>query len=163
MNALKGKVAIVTGASPGIGRATALLFAIEGAKVVVTARRRPELRTLVDEISALGGDAIAVDGDVRSEAHAKSLVDIAIERYGALDIAFNNAGTLGPIRNTPEVSLREWNDTLETNLTSAFLAAKYQLPALTKRGGSVIFTSTFVGYASGFAGAPHTRRVKRES
>jgi hypothetical protein len=95
MGRLSNKVAIVTGASAGIGWATAKLFAAEGAKVVVGARREAELKTLVAEIEAAGGKAVALAGDVRSEAYAKALVALAVERFGRLDVAFNNAGTLG--------------------------------------------------------------------
>lgn len=95
MTRLNNKVAIVTGASSGIGRATARLFAAEGAKVVVGARRQAELDSLVAEIEALGGTAVAIAGDVRSEDYHKLLVATAVERFGKLDIAFNNAGTLG--------------------------------------------------------------------
>ncbi len=154
MNALAGKVAIVTGASSGIGRATARLFAREGARVVVGARRRVELEALVAEIAADGGEAIALDGDVRDEAFAAALVDAAARRFGGLDVAFNNAGTLGALGPTPELSLAQWRETLDTNLTAAFLGAKHQIPELIARGGgSLIFTSTFVGYTVGFAGA----------
>ncbi|HZP85804.1 MAG TPA: SDR family oxidoreductase [Burkholderiales bacterium] len=153
MKRLQGKVAIITGASSGIGRATAVLFAQEGAKVVVAARRKSELNALVDEIASDGGQAVAVPGDVCSEAFAQTLVDAAIERFGRLDIAFNNAGTLGEMGPTAAVSLTGWTHTLETNLTSAFLGAKYQAPAMLKnKGGSIIFTATFVGYTIGFPG-----------
>jgi NAD(P)-dependent dehydrogenase (short-subunit alcohol dehydrogenase family) len=91
MSALAGKVAIVTGASSGIGYAAAKLFAQEGAKVVATARRRAELDRLVDKIDEAGGRAIAVPGDVRDENLAMLLVDTATRRFGGLDIAFNNA------------------------------------------------------------------------
>jgi len=92
---LKGKVAIVTGASSGIGRASAKLFARAGAKVVVAARRKAELESLVREIADQGGDAFALAGDVSDEAFAKELVERAEQSYGRLDVAFNNAGTLG--------------------------------------------------------------------
>ena len=91
---LSDKVAIVTGASSGIGRVTAKLFAAEGAKVVVGARRESELASLVDEIKASGGTAVSLAGDVRSEDYAKALVALAVKAFGRLDIAFNNAGTL---------------------------------------------------------------------
>ncbi|TIM94827.1 MAG: SDR family NAD(P)-dependent oxidoreductase, partial [Mesorhizobium sp.] len=91
MLVLTNKIAIVTGASSGIGRATAKLFAEEGAKVVVAARRQAELDALVAEIEEADGTAIALAGDVRDEAHAKALVDLAVEKFGGLDIAFNNA------------------------------------------------------------------------
>lgn len=153
MSRLNGKVAIVTGASSGIGRATARLFAAEGAKVVVGARRQAELDTLVADIAAGGGEAVALAGDVRSEDYAKALVALAAERFGRLDIAFNNAGTLGEKGPSTGVSAAGWEDTLATNLTSAFFGAKHQIAQmLTTGGGSVIFTSTFVGYTTAFPG-----------
>lgn len=135
MGSLDGKVAIITGASSGIGYAAATLFAGEGAKVIVTARRRAELDRLVAEITAAGGQAIAVPGDVKDESLAKALVDTATKRFGGLDIAFNNAGSLGEMGPVYDLSLSGWHETLETNLTSAFLGAKYQVPAMIARGG----------------------------
>lgn len=153
MSALLNKVAIVTGASSGIGHATAKLFAAEGARVVVAARRQPELDALVEAIVAAGGQALALAGDVKDEAFAKALVAAAVSRFGGLDIAFNNAGTMGEMGATHQVSLSGWADTIDTNLTSAFLGAKYQIPAMLERGGgSLIFTSSFVGYTVGFPG-----------
>ncbi len=153
MTALADRVAIVTGASSGIGRATALLFAREGACVVVTARRRAELDALVVEIEAAGGRAAAVVGDVKDERLAERLVDVAVDRFGGLDIAFNNAGLTGEVGPVAQLSLEGWRDTLDTNLTSAFLGARYQAPAMIERGGgSIIFTSTFVGYTIGMPG-----------
>lgn len=152
-NAMTKKVAIVTGASSGIGRATAKLFAEAGAKLVVTARRQAELEGLVEEIAAAGGEAVARAGDIRDEALAKALVETAVAHFGGLDVAFNNAGSLGEMGPTPDVSLQGWRDTIDTNLTSAFLAAKYQLPAMLARGaGSLIFTGTFVGHTAGMPG-----------
>lgn len=153
MNRLTSKVAIVTGASSGIGRATAKLFAAEGAKVIVAARRQQELDTLVMEIADQGGIAYAIAGDVRDEAFSQSVVNAALEQFGRLDIAFNNAGTLGEMGETTLVSEAGWTDTLATNLTSAFLGAKHQIPAMLKSGGgSIIFTSTFVGHSFSFPG-----------
>ena len=153
MSRLGGKVAIVTGASSGIGRATAKLFAQEGAKVVVGARREAELAELVREIKAAGGEAVALAGDVQSEQYAKDLVAAAVKQFGRLDIAFNNAGTIGPTGATTEVAEKDWNSAVAVNLTSAFLSAKHQIPAILKQGGgSIIFTSTFVGYSSSFPG-----------
>ena len=150
---LAGKVAIVTGASSGIGRASAKLFAQHGAKVVVAARREAELASLVAEIVADGGEAIAFAGDVQSEEFAKSLVALTVKSFGRLDIAFNNAGIIGEAGPTTEISQQGWNETLAVNLTSAFLGAKYQLPEMVKQGsGSIIFTSTFVGYSAAFPG-----------
>jgi NAD(P)-dependent dehydrogenase (short-subunit alcohol dehydrogenase family) len=153
MNSLTGKVAIVTGASSGIGRATAKLFAREGASLVVAARGQPGLDSLVAEIEAAGGQAVALAGDVRDEQLAKALVDAAMERFGGLDIAVNNAGTLGEMAPVHELSTAGWRETIDINLTSAFLGAKYQVPAMVERGGgSLIFTSTFVGTSVGFPG-----------
>jgi NAD(P)-dependent dehydrogenase (short-subunit alcohol dehydrogenase family) len=150
---LEDRVAIVTGASSGIGRASAKLFAQQGAKVVVAARRRALLDELVAEISASGGHAVAVAGDVGDEVFARELVEVATARFGGVDIALNNAGTIGAYGETTAVSLADWENTLRTNLTSAFLGAKYQLPAMLARGrGSLIFTSTFVGYTAGMPG-----------
>ena len=153
MSALSNKVAIITGASSGIGYATAKLFAREGAKLVVAARREPELDALVEEITQADGHAVALAGDVKDEAFAKALVELAIDRFGGLDVAFNNAGMIGEMGATPDISLSGWEDTIKTNLTSAFLGAKYQLPAMLDRnGGSLIFTSTIVGYTVGLPG-----------
>mgnify|MGYP000014311868 CR=1 FL=1 len=153
MNTLKNKVAIVTGASSGIGNATARLFANEGAAIVVAARRAPELDALVHDINRDGGQALAVAGDVSEESFAEHLVKQTIERFGRLDVAFNNAGILGAMGPVTEMSLAEWDQVIAVNLRSAFLAAKYQLPAMASSGGgSLVFTSTFVGYTAGMPG-----------
>lgn len=153
MARLDNKVAIITGASSGIGRATATLFAAEGAKVVVGARRAAELDSLVTEITAAGGKAVALAGDVRSEDYAKALVALAVEKFGKLDIAFNNAGTLGESGPSTQVSEAGWNEAIGINLTASFLGAKHQIAEMVKQGGgSVIFTSTFVGYSFAFPG-----------
>ena len=153
MQQLSNKVAIITGASSGIGYATSRLFAREGAKVVIAARRQAELDVLVGEIEESGGEAVALAGDVKDETFAKALVEMAIDRFGGLDVGFNNAGSMGEMGPTPDVSLSGWKDTIETNLTSAFLGAKYQIPAMLGRGGgSLIFTSSFVGYTVGMPG-----------
>jgi NAD(P)-dependent dehydrogenase (short-subunit alcohol dehydrogenase family) len=150
---LKDKVAIVTGASSGIGYATAILFAQMGAKVVVSARREAELAELVAAIERKGGQAVSVAGDIRNEDTAVALVRSATERFGGLDIAFNNAGAIPEMGSVPELSTAGWRDTLDINLTGAFLSAKHQIPAMVARGGgSIIFTSTFVGHTVGFPG-----------
>jgi NAD(P)-dependent dehydrogenase (short-subunit alcohol dehydrogenase family) len=153
MPRLQNKVALITGASAGIGRATATLFAAEGAALVLGARRKAELDSLVAEIEAAGGQAVALAGDVRSEDYAAALVDRALTRFGRLDVAFNNAGVLGEAGPSTGVSEAGWNDALAINLTGAFLGAKHQIAAMLKTGGgSVIFTSTFVGHTVGFPG-----------
>ena len=153
MFSLTNKVAIVTGASSGIGRATALLFATHGARVVLAARRESLLAEVAAEIEEDGGAAAVLAGDIRDAGYAKELVDVAEDRFGGLDIGFNNAGWTGEMGETQGVSLEGWNATVDTNLTSAFLAAKHQIPAMLRRGGgSLIFTSTFVGYTAGMPG-----------
>ena len=121
MTRLSGKIALITGASAGIGRATAKLFAAEGAKLVLGARRQAELDSLVAEIEVDGGSAVALAGDVRSEDYNQALVALAVSRFGRLDIAFNNAGTLGEAGPTTGVSETGWSDTIAINLTGAFL------------------------------------------
>lgn len=153
MSVLANKVAIVTGASSGIGRAAAKLFAAEGARLVVVARRREALDSLVSEIEWSGGHAVAIAGDVTDEAIAKAAVDTATSRFGGLDIAFNNAGATGETGPLPALSLEDWRETLDVNLTGAFLGAKHQLPAMLARGGgAMVFTSSFVGFTAGFPG-----------
>lgn len=154
MKLLSDKVAIVTGASSGIGRAAAILFAREGARVIAGARREDALNRLADEIAKSGGEAVALSGDVTSEDYAQALVRCALERYGRLDVAFNNAGMLGSATSAPELSREEWTRIVETNLTSGFLCAKHQLPALLESRGSMIFTSSFVGVTIGMPQTP---------
>lgn len=153
MTRLTNKIAIITGASSGIGRAAALRFVRAGAKVVLSARGRERLEAVAQEIRAEDGSVIAVPGDVGEEAHHKALVEAAMAEFGGLDIAFNNAGTTGPVGPLPELSMADWQDVLAVNLTSGFLAAKHQLPALEARGGgALVYTSTFVGHTAGFPG-----------
>jgi len=153
MAQLSNKVAIITGASSGIGRAAALLFSAEGAAVVLAARRPLELTEVAREIESQGGRVAWLAGDVCDEAYAKALVELAESTFGGLDIAFNNAGGLGPMGPTAELPLDDWEAALRVNLTSAFLGAKYQVPALLRReSGSLVFTSTFVGYTIGMPG-----------
>ena len=148
---LEGKVAIVVGASSGIGRATARLFAREGAKVVLGARREGALADVAATIGVEGGEAAWLAGDVGEESYAAALVALALERFGGLDVSSNHAGTLGPMGDTTAIDAGAWDDAMRTNLTSAFFAAKHQAPAM-RRGGSMAFTSTFVGHTAAFAG-----------
>lgn len=153
MFSLSNKVAIVTGASSGIGHAAARQLARAGARVVVSARRQARLNELVELISAEGGQALAVAGDARDEDLARRLVDAAVERFGGLDIAFNNVGIAGATGPVAEMTLPGWHETIGVNLTSAFLSAKYQVPAMIARGGgSIVFTSSFVGHTVGMPG-----------
>lgn len=153
MDILRDKVAIITGASAGIGEATARLFAREGAALVLAARRRDVLDALVADIVAGGGRAVAMAGDVGEERFAIELVDTATRELGGLDVAFNNAGTMGAMKPAQELTAAEWGEVIATNLTAAFFGAKHQIPAMLARGGgSLIFTSSFVGHTAGMPG-----------
>ncbi|BCP53071.1 short-chain dehydrogenase [Kaistia sp. 32K] len=153
MSMLQDKVAIVTGASAGIGRAVALLLAEQGAAIVLNARGQAGLDAVAATIQASGGKAHAVAGDVGREVTHEALVAAATERFGGLDIAINNAGMVGPILPLAEVTVADWQETLAANLTSAFLASRHQIPAMLARGGgSIVFTSTFVGTSVGIPG-----------
>ncbi len=150
---LRDKTVIVTGASSGIGASAALLFAAQGANMILSARREPLLRDLVERISDQGGRAIAVAGDVTDQEYNSLLVERAVDEFGKLDAAFNNAGIMGEIAPVPDMPADTWHDVIATNLTSAFFAAKYQIPAMKDAGGgSIVFTSSFVGNTN--AGLP---------
>lgn len=150
---LLNRSVIITGASSGIGAAAAALFAAEGARLVLAARRADRLEAVAAAINAGPGEAIALAGDVREEAFAATLVDAACRAYGGLDAAFNNAGALGALGPIPEMTAHTWDAVMATNLTSAFYAAKHQIPAMRQRpGGSLVFTSSFVGYTVGLPG-----------
>ncbi|RQS59861.1 SDR family NAD(P)-dependent oxidoreductase [Burkholderia sp. Bp8963] len=153
MTVLEGKVAIITGASTGIGRAIALMFAAQGASVVLGARSEARLNQVVDEIRSQGGRATACAGDVSHIDTHKKLVATAVREFGGLDIAINNAGTVGPLQPLADISLEDWQQTLATNLTAAFLGASNQIPAMLERGGgAIVFTSSFVGTSVGLPG-----------
>ena len=153
MTMLEGKVAIITGASAGIGRAVALMFAAQGAAVVLTARREAQLDEVADEVRANGGRAHVSGGDITEPETHEKLVAAAIAEFGGLDIAINNAGTVGALRPLVEIAPEEWHQTLTTNLTAAYLGARSQIPAMVQRcGGSIVFTSSFVGTSVGLPG-----------
>ena len=141
---------IVTGANSGIGKAAAEVLAKQGARLVLGARRSEPLDSVAHEIEKKGGHAIAVAGDIGDPDYAAKLVKAAEDHFGSLNGAFNNAGIVGDLAAAENMSLSTWDDVLRTNLTSAFLAAKVQIPALKRAGsGTLLFTSSFVGYSNG--------------
>ncbi len=147
---LEDKSIIITGASSGIGAAAALLFAAEGAKLVLGARRGAEMEALAARIRVNHGRVVFLAGDVRDEDYANALVALALAEFGHLDGAFNNAGVVGGMAPVAEMEMANWNDVIAVNLTSAFLAAKAQIPVMKERGrGSIVFTSSFVGFSNG--------------
>ncbi len=154
---LTGQVAMITGASSGIGAAAARLFAREGAAVVLMARRADQLAAVTAEITAQGGRALAVAGDVTVSDDVRRVVEAAVSHFGGLDCAFNNAGYA-----TIEPSLHETDDaiyerTMDVNVRGVWHCLKHQLPVLlaSGRGGSIVNTSSTAGrYATG-ASAPY--------
>ncbi len=168
---LQGKIAVITGAGRGLGRAVALVFAREGAKVVLAARTTEEIDHVAEELRALRKEALAVPTDVSDENQVKHMVESALETYGTIDILVNNAGVRGPIAPIGEISLAEWDQTLRVNLTSAFLCAKAILPTmLKKREGKIINVATtltprpnLTPYMVAKAGLIHfTKQLSRE-
>ncbi len=148
------EIAIVTGGASGIGRATALEFSKEGAKVVVADILEKEGNETVALIYASGGDAIFVKCDVSSQHDVEALVKKTVEKYGRLDIAFNNAGIEGDQAFTVDCSIENWDKVINVNLKSVFLCMKYQIPEMLKRGKGAIVNCSSVAGLSGFPGIP---------
>ena len=142
-----GKVAVVTGASSGIGRATALAFARQGARVALGARRAGECQKTVQMIEQEGGEACFLPTDVTQADQVKALVDAAVSRWGRLDYAFNNAGVEGSkYIPTHEYSERTWNEVIAINLTGVFLCMKYELTQMAAQGsGAIVNMSSVAG------------------
>jgi 3-oxoacyl-[acyl-carrier protein] reductase len=142
---LAGKTVLITGASSGIGWATALAFAAKGANVVVTARREARLRELCDLIAASGGKAIYVAGDAADPSTAQRCVALAMKQFGRLDILISNAG-IGNYRDLVDTSVEEYDALMESNMKSSFLFARYAAPGMiAQRGGEILFISSVAG------------------
>ena len=151
---LEGKVAVITGASSVIGRATAFAFAREGASVVVSARREAETEETARVIRDSGGNAIAVSTDVSSEPQVKNLFETAVRTFGRLDIAVNNAGIFGAEGPVHDVSTEYWDTIVDTNLKGTWLCMKYEIPVMLEQGsGSIVNMASTAGIA-GWADAP---------
>ncbi|AFZ17634.1 SDR family oxidoreductase [Allocoleopsis franciscana] len=142
---LTGKVALITGAGSGIGKATSLLLAKEGAKIAVLGRTEDELQETVAQIQNSGGEAIPVGADISQPDEMQQAVQKIINQWGRLDIVFANAGINGVWAPIEELEPQEWNKTINVNLTGTFLTVKYAVPYLKKQGGSVIITSSVNG------------------
>ncbi len=151
---LQNKVALVTGAGSGIGRALAKIYAREGAKVVVSDLHDADGMRTVEEVKAGGGDAIFVHADVTKIRDAENLVEQAIKHYGRLDVACNNAGIAGTSARTADYLPESWQTVIQTNLTAVFYGMQQQIKAmLATGGGSIVNISSILG-AVGFAMSP---------
>ena len=150
-NKLYGKVAIITGASAGIGQACARALAEEGARLVLTARRQERLEELQQEVAALGGEAFIVTGDAREESTAVDTVKAAIVAFGRIDILINNTGA-GNYKNLVDTSAEEYDDLVDTNVRSTFLFTRHTVPVmLEQQAGTILMISSMAG-VYGFGG-----------
>jgi len=140
---LRDKVAIITGAGRGLGRAVALAFGREGARVVLAGRTPGPVEHVAEELRSLKRDALAMPADVSDEGQVGLLVKKTLETYGTIDILVNNAGTRGPIGPVHQMTLEEWEETLRLNLTSAFLCSRAVIPVMmAKKAGKIINVTT---------------------
>ncbi|MEE3257855.1 MAG: SDR family NAD(P)-dependent oxidoreductase [Candidatus Latescibacterota bacterium] len=143
---LQDRVALITGGSSGIGRATAVAMAREGAKVALTARRAERCQEAVEAIEGMGGEALALPGDVANAEHVEALVAAAVERWDRLDIAVANAGINGVFAPIEDITPEEWDQTHDINVRGTFLTAKYAIPHLREQGGgSIVVVSSVNG------------------
>ncbi|MGZ3682128.1 MAG: SDR family oxidoreductase [Ktedonobacterales bacterium] len=142
---LAGKVALVTGGGEGIGKATAQLFAREGARVAVLGHSADNVQEAAGEIQRAGGGAMALVADVAQADQMQAAIKQIADRWGRLDIVFANAGINGVWAPLEELTPDDWQRTIQTNLTGTFLTVKYAVPYLKKQGGSVIITSSING------------------
>jgi len=143
---LEEKVAVITGGASGMGKATALLFAKEGAKVVVSDINEQGGESVVEEIRKKGSDAIFVYADVAEEESVKNMIRKTVERYGTLDVLFNNAGIPSPLIKTTDITVKVWDRMMAVNQRGVFLGCKYAVPVMLKNeGGSIINTASGSG------------------
>jgi NAD(P)-dependent dehydrogenase (short-subunit alcohol dehydrogenase family) len=147
-----GKVAFITGAGSGIGRATALAFATRGADVIAADRNANDNHETIDLIASQGGNAIATTCDVTNSDDIQAALQHGIDSFGRLDTAFNNAGV--ELRPTPaaDISEDDWNRVLNINLRGVFLCMKYEIPLLLRHGGGTIVNTSSGAGVKGFAG-----------
>jgi NAD(P)-dependent dehydrogenase (short-subunit alcohol dehydrogenase family) len=162
MSEWAGKVAVVTGGTSGIGRETALLFAKRGAKVVVAGRRETEGKATLESIRSAGGKGLFVKTDVSKTDDVKALIEKAVEAFGEIDCAFNNAGIEGHWTPIVEMTEAEWDQTIDINLKGTWLCLKFELQQMLKqgRGGAIVNNSSIAGFigsygASAYAASKH--------
>jgi NAD(P)-dependent dehydrogenase (short-subunit alcohol dehydrogenase family) len=148
-----GKVALVTGGSSGIGKSTAILYAREGAKVVVSDIHEDKGNAVVAEIEALGGQAIFVQADVSKPGDCERMVQQAVTTYGRLDIAFNNAGIGGESNPIGEMSIEGWDKVIAVNLSSVFYCMHFQIRQMLQNGGGAIVNNSSILGQVGFENA----------
>lgn len=142
---LTDRTVLITGASSGIGWAAAFAFAQQGANIVVTARREQRLQDLTGHLNRAGARALYVAGDAAEEATAKACVDLAVERFGHLDILINNAG-LGNYKNLIDTSAAEYDELMNSNVRSGFVFSRYAVPVmLQQKSGQILFISSVAG------------------
>lgn len=142
MKRFEGKVVLVTGGSVGIGRAAALAFAREGARVVVAARREVEGIEAAKQIQAAGGKASFVRADVSKDADVAAMIDHVVRTYGQLDVVFNNAGVEGKLGPIESLAVADFDETFGVNVRGTWLVMKHALPHLTKTKGAIVNTSS---------------------
>ncbi|HVM86984.1 MAG TPA: SDR family oxidoreductase [Puia sp.] len=150
----KNKVAVVTGGSNGIGRATAVAFAQRGAKVVIADWKEDKDNETLKQIKAAGGEGFFSRCDVSKINEVKKLVDECVTKYGRLDFAFNNAGIEGQPGTTHECTEENWDNTISINLKGIWLCMKMEIPAMLKNGGGAIVNCSSVAGLNGFVGSP---------
>lgn len=156
-HSLTGRVAVVTGAASGIGRATALKFAAEGARVLVADLNRAGAEEVVREIEKAGGTTLSVAGDLSDQQVVATVIEQAVTTFGGLDILVNNAGIMDRMSALGETDDAEWERVLRINLTAPFLLTRAALPhMLAAERGSIVFTASEAGLRGGAAGAAYT-------
>jgi len=152
-DSLQNKVVLITGATSGIGRTTALAFAGAGAKVVLSGRRAAEGEAVAAEIRAAGGTASFLRTDVTDEAQVAALVDFTVRTYGRLDVAFNNAGTEGELSPVTASEVANYRQTFDINVLGTLLALKHEIPVMLKTGGGSIINVASIAGLIGLPGA----------
>jgi NADP-dependent 3-hydroxy acid dehydrogenase YdfG len=161
---LAGKVAIVTGAGTGIGRATSKMLAAEGAKIVLVGRRLEPLNSVVEEIKAAGGEATAHSADLVDGDAAAAVAEFTLQTYGQIDILVNNAGFSSKVRSVKYVSPEEWNSVFQININAVFRVTQACLPHMLSRGeGTIITTSSMAALKPGILGGSPYSAAKAAS